>query len=164
MVCLTILELLLKLSTNFDFGCGNSADDDDEDDDDNCSGSDEFAGCASILWSTVDSCDSKLVGFDVRSPNVYRIRWPLFERGSFFIAFSLPILMGTLVDNSKFFSTSSAFNDECGENRNDDDDGCGGGDDVDGAAAPLATAAAGGDGQKSSLLFSEPDGKCYKSW
>lgn len=161
MVCLTILELLLKLSTNFDFGCGKSADDDDDDDDDNCSGSDEFAGCASILWSAVDSCDSKLVGFDVRNPNVYRIRLPLFERGSFFIAFSLPILMGTLVDNSKFFSTSWSFNVECGENRNDDDSG-GGGDDVDGAAA-TATAAADGDGQKSSLLFSEPDGKCYKS-
>lgn len=49
MVCLTIFELLLKLSTNFDFGCGNSADDADDDDDDDCSGSDECVGCASIL-------------------------------------------------------------------------------------------------------------------
>lgn len=95
-----------------------------------------------------------MVGFGVvRSPNVYRIRLPLFERSSFFIAFSLPILIGTLVDNSKFFSTSPSFSVDCGENRNDGD-----GDDDDASAATADV-----DGLKSNFLFSEPDGKRYKS-
>lgn len=147
MVCLTSLVLLLKLSTNFDspplLRCGDSAADDDDDDDD--SGPDEF-GCASILLSTLNSCDTKVIGLGERSPNVYLIRLPLFERVSFFITFSLPILIGTLVDSSNCFSTSSSFNGTVrGENRNNDADG-----DDD-------------DDDKSCFLFSEPDGKCYKS-
>lgn len=149
-VCLTSLVLLLRLSTNFDSSlrCGDSADDDDDDDVVD-SGPDDELGCVSILLSSVNSCDSKLVvavaGFGVRNPNVYLKRLPLFERVvSFLIAFSLPILIGTLVDNSSCFSTSSSFNVEHGENRcNDVDDDA--------------------DEQKVNVLFSEPDGKCYKS-
>lgn len=139
MVCLTSFVLLLKLSTNFDsLRCGDSDDVD--------SGPDEF-GCASILLSSGNSCDSILVvGFGERNPNVYRIRLPLFERVSFFIAFSLPILIGTLVDNRSCFSTSSSFNVVRGKNRSSDVD-----DDAD------------ADEQKSNFLFSVPDGKCYKS-
>lgn len=72
--------------------------------------------------------------FTARNPNVYRMRLPHF-RDSFLFVASFPILIGTLVERSKCFLTSSSFN------------------------VGLEVMRIG----ESNCLFSEPHGKCYKS-